>query len=123
MVRFALLTSRWRWMCWRWWTARGRARRWPHAAPLGLAPNVPNPFNASTYIPYRLAASGPVRLEIYNIAGQPVRRLVDQFQAAGVYQVYWDARDQRGADVAAGVYLARLHYPGGVQTQRMLYLK
>ena len=93
------------------------------SAPLGLAPNVPNPFNASTYIPYRLASPGPVRLEIYNIAGQPVRRLVDQFQAAGVYQVYWDARDQRGADVAAGVYLARLHYPGGVQTQRMLYLK
>lgn len=93
------------------------------SAPLGLAPNVPNPFNASTYIPYRLASPGPVRLEIYNIAGQPVRRLVDQFQAAGVYQVYWDARDQRGAPVAAGVYLARLHYPGGVQTRRMLYLK
>ena len=93
------------------------------SAPLGLAPNVPNPFNASTYIPYRLATPGAVRLEIYNIAGQPVRRLVDQSQAAGVYQVYWDARDQRGAAVAAGVYLARLHYPGGVQTRRMLYLK
>ena len=93
------------------------------SAPLGLAPNVPNPFNASTYIPYRLASPGAVRLEIYNIAGQPVRWLVDQFQAAGVYQVYWDARDQRGAPLAAGVYITRLRHPDGAQTRRLLYLK
>ncbi len=91
--------------------------------PLGLAPNVPNPFNPSTVISYRLATPGAVRLEIYNLLGQPVRTLVDQVQAAGAYWVRWDARDGRGAAVAAGVYLVRLHYPGGVQTQRLLYLK
>ena len=91
--------------------------------PLGLAPNVPNPFNPSTVISYRLATPGAVRLEIYNLLGQPVRTLVDQVQAAGAYRVRWDARDARGAAVAAGVYLVRLHYPGGVQTKRLLYLK
>ena len=91
--------------------------------PPGLAPNAPNPFNASTLIPYRLAAPGPVRLEIYNLLGQPVRTLVDQYQDAGFYKVRWDARDRSGALVSAGVYLVRLHYPGGVQTQRLLYLK
>jgi hypothetical protein len=91
--------------------------------PLGLAPNVPNPFNPSTVISYRLATPGAVRLEIYNLLGQPVRTLVDQVQAAGAYWVRWDARDGRGAAVAAGVYLVRLHYPGGVQTKRLLYLK
>ena len=91
--------------------------------PLGLAPNVPNPFNPSTVISYRLATPGAVRLEIYNLLGQPVRTLVDQVQAAGAYRVRWDARDGRGAAVAAGVYLVRLHYPGGVQTKRLLYLK
>ena len=64
-----------------------------------------------------------MRLEIYNLLGQPVRTLVDQVQAAGAYRVRWDARDGRGAAVAAGVYLVRLHYPGGVQTKRLLYLK
>ena len=93
------------------------------SAPLGLAPNAPNPFNASTLIPYRLATPGAVRLEIYNLLGQPMRTLVDQFQDVGSYQVSWDARDQRGAAVAAGVYLVRLHYPGGVQTRHLLYLK
>ena len=91
--------------------------------PPGLAPNAPNPFNASTLIPYRLATPGAVRLEIYNLLGQPMSTLVDQVQDAGAYQVSWDARDQRGAAVAAGVYIVCLHYPGGVQTQRLLYLK
>ena len=89
----------------------------------GLSPNYPNPFNASTQIAYHLATPGPVRLKIYNTLGQPVRTLVDHFQAAGSHQVRWDARDQRGTTLAAGVYLVRLHYPGGEQTRRLLLFK
>ena len=89
----------------------------------GLDPNFPNPFNASTQIAYRLAAPGLARLEIYNILGQSVRTLVNQFQPAGFYQVRWDARDQRGSALAAGVYLTRLRHPDGAQTRRLLYLK
>ena len=88
-----------------------------------LHPNAPNPFNASTLIPYRLAASGPVRLEIYNLLGQPVRTLVDKTQAAGAYKVAWDARDRRGVAVAAGIYLTRLTFPGGERTRRLILLK
>ena len=93
------------------------------AATSGLAPNVPNPFNSATQIAYYLSSPGPVQLVIYNVLGQPVRTLVDQFQAAGSYQVQWDARDQRGVSLSSGVYITRLSYPGGVQTQRLLYLK
>ena len=93
------------------------------AAISGLAPNVPNPFNSATQIAYHLSSPGPVQLVIYNVLGQPVRTLVDQFQAAGSYQVQWDARDQRGTSLSSGVYITRLSYPGGVQTQRLLYLK
>lgn len=89
----------------------------------GLSPNFPNPFNASTQIAYDIATPGLVRLTIYNTLGQPVRTLVDQFQVAGSYQVRWDARDQQGAALAAGVYLVRLRYPGGEQTRRLLLLK
>ena len=88
-----------------------------------LEPNHPNPFNGTTAIPYRLAVAGPVRLAIYNTLGQPVRTLANEFQAAGSYQVSWDARDQRGAAVASGVYLSRLSCPGGVQTRRLLLLR
>ena len=61
-------------------------------------------------------------MQIYNTLGQRVRTLVDEVQARGKHQVSWDARDQGGVPVAAGVYLSRLQYPGGVQTQRLLFL-
>ena len=88
-----------------------------------LYPNTPNPFNIRTVLSWFLNTPGPVRLEIYNTLGQRVRTLVDEVQAPGRHRVSWDARDQRGAPVAAGVYLSQLQYPGGVQTQRLLYLK
>ena len=91
--------------------------------PPGLARNAPNPFNATTLIPYRLDTDGPVRLVIYNLLGQRIRTLVDEVQAAGAYRVRWDARDAAGRRVSTGVYFLRLHYPGGVQTRRMLYLE
>ena len=91
--------------------------------PGGLLPNAPNPFNADTLIPYRVATPGPVRLEIYNVLGQPVRTLVNEFRTTGMYQVLWDARDGEGTQVGAGVYFARLRHPEGMQTRRLLYLK
>ena len=90
---------------------------------IGLSPNVPNPFNSATLITYHLSGAGPVKLAIYNVLGQPVRTLVDESRAAGSYQVRWDARDEGGVLLSTGVYIARLSYPGGVQTLRLLYLK
>ncbi len=89
----------------------------------GLDAIAPNPFNTTTRISYRMATPGQVRLEIYNTLGQRVRTLVDEARPAGSYQVLWDARDQEGAVVSAGVYLARLHYRDGAETRRLLYLK
>ena len=89
----------------------------------GLGPNAPNPFNSATQIAYRLSRPGPVHLVIYNVLGQPVRTLVEEYQGAGSYQVPWDARDRQGASLSSGAYIARLSYPEGVQTRRLLYLK
>ncbi|MCC7261111.1 MAG: VCBS repeat-containing protein [Candidatus Latescibacteria bacterium] len=89
----------------------------------GLEPNYPNPFNPATTLRYNLVEAGPVRLTVYNVAGQRVRELVDQVQEAGGYQVEWDTRDQSGQLVAGGVYLYRLE--AGVQCAvgRMLLLR
>ncbi len=78
---------------------------------------VPDPKTAC-----RVADSGPVRVEIYNLLGQPVNTLVDEVQSAGRYQASWDARDRQGREVVTGVYLMQLHYPGGMEA-RLLYLK
>ena len=89
----------------------------------GLQSNYPNPFNSSTQIPYRVHAAGPVRLVIYNALGQAVRTLVDEFQAAGAYQVSWDGRDRRGVRVANGVYLYRLQAGAVAQVRKMIVLE
>ena len=103
--------------------AAGKAAAPAGSAASELYPNAPNPFNGSTVLSYLLAEPGPVRLAIYNLMGQRVRTFVDQVQTAGLYQVSWKGRDQRGAAVAAGVYLARFSHPGGVQTRRLIYLQ
>ncbi len=75
-------------------------------------------------IVYRLATAGPVLVEIYSALGQSVRTLVDEdSQDAGMYQVEWDARNQRGGSVASGVYYSRLHHSGRARTRRLLCLR
>lgn len=88
-----------------------------------LGPSYPNPFNADTRIAYQLAVPGKVRLEVYSLLGQPVRTLVDGVQNSGSYEVHWDGRNQQGMTVASGVYLSRLHHPGGEHSLRLLFLR
>jgi hypothetical protein len=88
-----------------------------------LHQNYPNPFNPSTTILYELPHRGHVTLDIFNILGRRVDRLVDQVVPAGAHEVTWDGRDQSGAPVASGLYLYRLSSGAGVQTRKMLLLK
>ena len=88
-----------------------------------LGANYPNPFNSATWIPYRLGSAGDVHLDIYNLLGQRIRTLVNKVQAVGTYRIRWDGLSQAGAEVASGVYIARLRHAGVVQLQRLLYVK
>jgi hypothetical protein len=92
-------------------------------AATGLAQNYPNPFNPSTQIPYALAQSGAVSLQLYNVLGQQVRTLVQGYQPAGLYQVEWDGRDDQGRAVAGGIYIYQLVGNGVVESRRLLLLK
>ncbi len=88
-----------------------------------LALNYPNPFNPSTTIRYDLAAESPVRLVIYNIAGQQVRTLVSQKQVGGRYEMAWDGHDDLGRAVGAGVYLYTLEAGDRRFVRKMLLLE
>ncbi|MEW6753911.1 MAG: T9SS type A sorting domain-containing protein [Candidatus Latescibacterota bacterium] len=92
-------------------------------ASLALFPGYPNPFNPSTAIRYTLTREGPVRLSIYDLAGQRIRSLVDATEGPGLQQATWDARDDAGQDVATGVYLCRLDTAEGVRVQKMLLVR
>ena len=88
-----------------------------------LSPNYPNPFNAQTVIGYTVPAAGLVELEVYNVLGQRVTRLVAEEQGAGAHRVAWDGRDASGRPAATGVYLCRLSAGGEVAVRRMLLLR
>ena len=92
-------------------------------AETGLAPNVPNPFNASTLIRFQLSTDGPTRLRLYNALGQVVHELVEGEYAAGHYAVSWDGRDLRGREVGSGMYFNVLETEDGIWRQRMLLLR
>jgi hypothetical protein len=86
----------------------------------GLGQNVPNPFNPSTIIPYRLSVDGRTAIRIYDVRGALIKSLVDGPRAAGDHRVSWDGRDSFGRAVPSGVYFYRLETPSGVESKPMM---
>ncbi|MCG8603565.1 DNRLRE domain-containing protein, partial [bacterium] len=80
----------------------------PHT--LVLSGNYPNPFNIETTIEYTVPEDGKVHLAIYNVRGQEVRNLVDQYQTAGLKKIRWDGRNKSNYEVGTGAYLVRLKF-------------
>ncbi len=83
----------------------------------------PNPFNPNTTISYELRRAGPVRLDLYDLRGRRVRRLVDTAQSAGIQRVVWDGRDDQGRRLASGVYLLRLEAAQESFTRKVTLLR
>jgi len=91
---------------------------------LALRGNVPNPFNPLTHVRFDLPRPARVQLDIYDVAGRRVRRLVGgEVYPAGRHEAAWDGRNDAGQTVAAGVYISRLLADGEQMTGRMLLMK
>ncbi|OPZ76382.1 MAG: hypothetical protein BWY77_01914 [bacterium ADurb.Bin431] len=84
----------------------------------GLAQNYPNPFNPETAIRFHLTRPGEIRLEVYDITGRMVVRLIDGRREAGEHGVVFN-----GAGLPSGIYLYRLTAEGKHQVKRMLLLR
>ena len=69
----------------------------------------PNPFNTTAHLRFHLRRAAFIHVAIYNVQGQRVRTLVDAPLHAGVHQMRWDGRDERGHAAATGSYFARFH--------------
>jgi hypothetical protein len=90
---------------------------------IGMAAPAPNPFAGRTRISFRLTNPGHASLRLYDLRGRHVRTLVDGYLAAGPHLFSWDARDEHGRRVAAGVYSARLVQGGQVVVKKVLVLE
>ena len=86
--------------------------------PFELLTPYPNPFNPSTVISYTLRNSGPVRLTVYNVTGQLVSVLKDEYQQAGAHSLTWDA-----VGMPSGLYFCTLKTDRFSETRKMMLIK
>ncbi len=83
-----------------------------------LSQNYPNPFNPSTTINYNLPEAANVKLIIYNILGQEVKTLVNEFKEAGVHTVNFNA-----SKLNSGLYIYKIEAGSFTQTRKMTLIK
>ena len=88
-----------------------------------LHQNFPNPFNPTTTINYDIPESQVVSIMIYDIMGRKVRSLVNEFQEVGYRSVRWDATDDFGIGVSAGMYVYTIQAGDFRQVRKMVLLK
>lgn len=83
-----------------------------------LNQNYPNPFNPSTVISYQLPNVGKVTLKVYDVLGNEVVTLIDEYRNAGIYEVEFN-----GSNLASGVYFYRIQAGTFFDTKKMILLK
>jgi len=78
-----------------------------------LYQNYPNPFNPTTTIRYEIPEDATqINISVFNTLGELVKTLVDEVQAAGVYEVSWDGRTEAGIQAGSGMYFCRIAAQG-----------
>jgi hypothetical protein len=83
-----------------------------------LHQNYPNPFNPSTQIRFDIPEDANIRLEIYNLIGQRVGVLVNEYRSAGYYVEQFDARH-----LASGIYFYRIHASNFTAVRKLMLLR
>ena len=88
-----------------------------------LHDNYPNPFNPKTQIRFNLPQRNDVNITIYNMLGQKVKVFSMINTPAGTHSITWNAANQNGQPLSAGVYLYQMISKDFVQTRKMVLLK
>ena len=88
-----------------------------------LQQNYPNPFNPVTKLRYTIPKKSHVEIIIYDMLGRQVKTLINQTQDAGYRSVTWDATNDYGKPMSAGIYLYQIQVGEYKQTKKMILLK
>ena len=88
-----------------------------------LNQNYPNPFNPTTTLRYDIPETGLVSINIYDMLGRQVKTLINQTQDAGYRSIIWDATNDYGKPVSAGIYLYQIQAGEYISTKKMVLLK
>jgi flagellar hook assembly protein FlgD len=93
-------------------------------------PDVPLTLSANFFTPpqilgmdVRVDSPGQVKITVFNIAGQKVKRILDQNLPAGLSQVTWDGTNDAGTTVGSGLYLVVIQAPGSKMVRKVIVLR
>ena len=89
----------------------------------GLQQNYPNPFNPSTQIKYILHNKDRVSIKVYNMLGQHVKTLFDDFNNSGNYTVTWNGENRNGVSMPTGIYFCNMKNVECHQSKKMLLIR
>lgn len=90
---------------------------------VALKGNYPNPFNPSTTIRYELFEPANVRLIIFDLLGNEIKTLIQNYQNTGLQNVVWDGTDTANNQVGSGIYFYQLIVGRTSVSQSMLLLR
>jgi len=90
---------------------------------LYLDSNAFNPYQQPLGMDVRVDQAGQVKVMVFNIAGEEVKRLLDQFENPGNYRVFWDGRNGSGAFTGNAVYFVICQQASGQMTRKVILLK
>jgi len=85
--------------------------------------NYPNPFNPVTTLRYDLPEQGHVRITIYDMLGRDVKTLINEYQDPGYRSIIWDATNDYGKPVSAGMYLYQIQAGEYMEVRKMVLVK
>ena len=88
-----------------------------------IVANFPNPFNSSTVINYELPFEELVNISIYDLLGRKIKTIFNGDQTSGFKSYPWNATNDNGQTVSAGVYLCIIQAGSLVRSKKMLFLK
>ena len=88
-----------------------------------LGKNYPNPFNPNTTIHFELHRASAIKLDVYNVKGQFIISLIDDYLERGVHKIQWMGKDENGQSVSSGVYFYRLKTDYFSDIKQMILLK
>jgi hypothetical protein len=86
-------------------------------------PNYPNPFNPTTQIKYDLPKDSYVNIFIYDVMGKKIKSLFNNNQTSGYHSLRWDATNDIGESVSAGMYIYTIQADEYRATKKMVLLK
>jgi uncharacterized repeat protein (TIGR01451 family) len=83
----------------------------------------PNPFRDNVQIFYALPHDGAVDIDVFDVTGRHIARLVHEVRSAGTHQVGWNGRTDDNSPVPAGVYFYRVRFDDETLLRKMMIMK